>query len=362
MARATPLCFARPVPRRKELALGNRRGREGTSEGNYLRFACSTSHQFVGPAALKANHDETGSRTIRRAYVPATPSRSQPRLPVFSAPPDPVAAHGDRLPRRGTASPPGLRSYRPDAPVPESAKAAECGFSGTGTRVRRDLYLHGTQRAVGMLVTRPNFPSAGLAARCADTDDAMERALALRDPQASPSLVERLSRDADASVPTAAACDPRLPVPKLIELSTTRWPCDSGQPGVACGGDAGPARAGGGARVAGPMTQAPIRKIRSYVPSTAHIRCRLCWVTLSRTGLGRAKFRLPSCPPHPECELVGSEAIPSMAWTPSRLRRQSKGLPGLHAGAKVVLFAGKDLAAAAAQLTVRSRSCQGPEV
>ncbi|MEV5730333.1 hypothetical protein AB0N50_31775 [Streptomyces pharetrae] len=36
-----------------------------------------------------------------------------------------------------------------------------------------DLYLHGTHRAVGMLVTRPNFPSAGLAARCAGAGDAM---------------------------------------------------------------------------------------------------------------------------------------------------------------------------------------------
>ncbi|MGW0185751.1 hypothetical protein ACWDV7_08380 [Streptomyces sp. NPDC003362] len=81
-----------------------------------------------------------------------------------------------------------------------------------------DLYLHGTHRAVGMLVTRPGLPSAGLAARCADAEDPRERALALRDPDASPSLVERLSRDADASVRGAAAHDPRLPVPRLIDL------------------------------------------------------------------------------------------------------------------------------------------------
>jgi hypothetical protein len=81
-----------------------------------------------------------------------------------------------------------------------------------------DLYLHGTHRAVGMLVTRPGFPSAGLAARCADAEDPRERALALRDPDASPSLVERLSRDTDATVRAAAARDPRLPVPRLVEL------------------------------------------------------------------------------------------------------------------------------------------------
>lgn len=81
-----------------------------------------------------------------------------------------------------------------------------------------DLYLHGTHRAVAMLVTRPQFPSAGLAARCIDAENPRERALALRDPDASPSLVERLSRDANVIVRQAAAHDPRLPVPRLLEL------------------------------------------------------------------------------------------------------------------------------------------------
>lgn len=81
-----------------------------------------------------------------------------------------------------------------------------------------DLYLHGTHRAVGMLVARPGFPSAGLAARCADAEDPRERALALRDPAAPPSLIERLSRDTDAGVRGAAAHDPRLPVARLVEL------------------------------------------------------------------------------------------------------------------------------------------------
>lgn len=81
-----------------------------------------------------------------------------------------------------------------------------------------DLYLHGTHRAVAMLVHRPGFPSAGLAARCADAEDPRERALALRDPDASPSLVERLSRDPAGTVREAAAFDARLPVPRLLEL------------------------------------------------------------------------------------------------------------------------------------------------
>jgi HEAT repeat protein len=81
-----------------------------------------------------------------------------------------------------------------------------------------DLYLHGTHRAVGMLTARPGFPAAGLAARCADAEDPYERALALRDPAATPELVERLSRDEAAYVRSAAAFDARLPLPRLLEL------------------------------------------------------------------------------------------------------------------------------------------------
>ncbi|MFI6034744.1 hypothetical protein ACIBBD_11385 [Streptomyces sp. NPDC051315] len=86
-----------------------------------------------------------------------------------------------------------------------------------------DLFLHGTHRAVGMLTARPQFPSAGLARRCADAADPRERALALRDPETMPELVERLSRDESASVRSAAAFDPRLPLPRLLELLDDPW-------------------------------------------------------------------------------------------------------------------------------------------
>ncbi|MFI7235607.1 hypothetical protein [Streptomyces cyaneofuscatus] len=52
----------------------------------------------------------------------------------------------------------------------------------------------------------------------ADAPDPRARALALRDPAATPELVERLSRDPEAGVRRAAACDPRVPVPRLLEL------------------------------------------------------------------------------------------------------------------------------------------------
>ncbi|MGX1273659.1 hypothetical protein [Streptomyces phaeoluteigriseus] len=81
-----------------------------------------------------------------------------------------------------------------------------------------DLYLHGTHRAVGMLTARPGFPSAGLAERFADSPDPQERALALRDPAATPELVERLSRDPDGFVRLMAAFDRRLSVRRVVEL------------------------------------------------------------------------------------------------------------------------------------------------
>ncbi|MFM9496962.1 hypothetical protein ACKI1Q_25465 [Streptomyces galilaeus] len=81
-----------------------------------------------------------------------------------------------------------------------------------------DLYLHGTHRAVGVLVSRPGFPSAGLAERFADAADPQARALALRDPAATPELVERLSRDPDGFVRLMAASDRRLAVRRVVEL------------------------------------------------------------------------------------------------------------------------------------------------
>ncbi|MFE7481367.1 hypothetical protein [Streptomyces sp. NPDC057552] len=81
-----------------------------------------------------------------------------------------------------------------------------------------DLYLHGEHRAVGMLTARPRFPAVGLARRFADAPDPRARALALRDPAVTAELVERLSRDRDEGVRRVAARDPRLPLPRLLEL------------------------------------------------------------------------------------------------------------------------------------------------
>ncbi|MFC9396077.1 hypothetical protein ACFTWS_23370 [Streptomyces sp. NPDC057027] len=81
-----------------------------------------------------------------------------------------------------------------------------------------DLFLHGTHRAVGSLTSRPQFPAAGLAARFGDASEPEARRPALRDPGATPALVERLSRDPAVRVREAAALDRRLPVARLLEL------------------------------------------------------------------------------------------------------------------------------------------------
>ncbi|MFJ3723626.1 hypothetical protein ACIPYQ_13790 [Streptomyces sp. NPDC090045] len=79
-----------------------------------------------------------------------------------------------------------------------------------------DLYLNGTHRAVGMLVVRPGFPAAGLAARLGDSPDPSARRLALRDPGLQPELLDRLGRDPQTRAD--AARDPRLPVARIREL------------------------------------------------------------------------------------------------------------------------------------------------
>ncbi|WP_418960688.1 Mucin-2 [Streptomyces tritici] len=68
-----------------------------------------------------------------------------------------------------------------------------------------------------MAETHPRFPREGLAARYADHPDGNFRRLAVRDPAATPALIERLSHDPVAGTRQAAAGDPRLPLHRLRE-------------------------------------------------------------------------------------------------------------------------------------------------
>ncbi|MET9673069.1 Mucin-2 [Streptomyces sp. NPDC006482] len=68
-----------------------------------------------------------------------------------------------------------------------------------------------------MAETHPRFPREGLAARYADHPDGNYRRLAVRDPAATPALIERLSHDPAVWTRQAAAGDPRLPFHRLRE-------------------------------------------------------------------------------------------------------------------------------------------------
>ncbi|WP_416976782.1 hypothetical protein [Streptomyces sp. T028] len=67
------------------------------------------------------------------------------------------------------------------------------------------------------LLTRPRFPTDGLAVY-ADHEDPAVRALAARDPRTPPEVVERLTRDPDPGVRAALARHPNLPSARLAEL------------------------------------------------------------------------------------------------------------------------------------------------
>lgn len=69
-----------------------------------------------------------------------------------------------------------------------------------------------------MAETHPRFPREGLAARYADHPDGNYRRLAVRDPAATPALIERLSHDPAVWTRQAAAGDPRLPLRRLREV------------------------------------------------------------------------------------------------------------------------------------------------
>lgn len=87
----------------------------------------------------------------------------------------------------------------------------------------------------GTLAYRSNFARPGLA-RFADNPNYRLRYAVLFDPQAEPELVERLSHDVEDMVRRHAAGDPRLPLPRLIELLG-----EDGAPRSAAGNPAMPA-------------------------------------------------------------------------------------------------------------------------
>ncbi|MEH0516248.1 hypothetical protein QBC31_36965 [Streptomyces sp. B21-079] len=84
-----------------------------------------------------------------------------------------------------------------------------------GLLLRCFLEYTGSEREC--LLTRPGFPSEGLAVHADDADPAVRR-LAARDPGTPAHTVERLTRDPDPAVRAAFARHPNLPGPRLTQL------------------------------------------------------------------------------------------------------------------------------------------------
>lgn len=136
--------------------------------------------------------------TVRRAALSGHPMLRREAAEDHALPPDLVArlAEDDDLGVRVL-----LAQNHPDAPP--------------ALLLRGFLEYTGPERA--HLITRPNFPTAGLAT-LAGHEDPQVRALAARDPQAAAATVERLTRDPDPNVRAALARHPNLPRPRLAEL------------------------------------------------------------------------------------------------------------------------------------------------
>ncbi|MEU6882737.1 Mucin-2 [Streptomyces sp. NPDC046712] len=145
--------------------------RDGLADPDVLRRAATSAHPLLRRAAAKSPH----------------------------LPPDLLrllAEDDDRLVHTH------LALHHPDTPV----------------EVLMNVYtwLGGTFSA-WMTTTHPRFPREGLAARYADHPEGIYRLLAVRDPAATPELIERLSRDPEVKVRQEATGDPRLPLARLRE-------------------------------------------------------------------------------------------------------------------------------------------------
>ncbi|MFD9301387.1 hypothetical protein ACFWCB_01600 [Streptomyces sp. NPDC060048] len=140
-----------------------------------------------GRAAAGGPGGESGHPLLRR-HAAADHHLPPDLVALFAADAD----HGVRIT---------LAQNHPDAPA---ALLLRCFLEYTG-RYRADL------------LTRPRFPTVGLAAY-AEHEDPAVRALVARDPEADPDLVDRLTRDPDPVVRAALARHPNLPAARIAEL------------------------------------------------------------------------------------------------------------------------------------------------
>lgn len=160
-----------------------------------IDYAAPMDHPFVFYPAPEVPRDPD---TVRRDALSNHPMLRREAARDHLLPPDLVArlTVDDDLGVRVL-----LAQNHPDAPAP--------------LLLRSFLEYTGPER--DHLITRPNFPTDGLAA-FADHEDAEVRALATRDPETRPAVVERLTRDPSPAVRSAATRHPNLPQSRLAEL------------------------------------------------------------------------------------------------------------------------------------------------
>lgn len=89
--------------------------------------------------------------------------------------------------------------------------------SGVSHETVLNTYLDATTATRGRLLDHPSFQWVGLA-QLAESPDPWARALVVRDPEAAPQLIERLSHDPRPEVRNSTAGDPRLSPSRVLDL------------------------------------------------------------------------------------------------------------------------------------------------
>ncbi|MFE2416997.1 hypothetical protein [Streptomyces hokutonensis] len=160
-----------------------------------IDYQVPMDHPFVFHPAPEVPRDP---RTVRRKALSNHPLLRRQAAGDHLLPPDLVArlAADDDLGVRVL-----LAQNHPAAPAPLLLRS----------------FLEYTGPGRSHLTTRPGFPTGGLAV-FADHQDPEVRALAVRDPETAPAVVERLTQDREHAVRTAATRHPNLPQSRLEAL------------------------------------------------------------------------------------------------------------------------------------------------
>lgn len=199
------------IARRPDLGAAERRALAVDPDPK-VRLALSTH-----PALTESERAGIDYEVPQDGYFGPCYQQSEPR--------DPAAVRRDALSAHPccAAARPGTSSCRPiSSTCLPPTRTSGCGSPSrrtTPTRppnlLRSFLEYTGGDRVE--LLTRPQFPTVGLAAY-AEHEDPAVRALVARDPELAPALADRLTRDPDPEVRGVLARHPNLPAARIVEL------------------------------------------------------------------------------------------------------------------------------------------------